>query len=184
MVKTIEHWMLALASAIVVLGVWPNWVMAETPLHGGGPQLTDANFRYLQRQATARAKQDRKEMEAACRSKEGWACYSLGQALIDQKHAVEDRMYRYYKEACDAGHADGCYDQGKMLMTNDVEPNADEAMLLFTKGCELGSAAACYYKSDLLNEGELVPQDIEGARSAKERGAKMVIPSGVEPGTP
>ena len=71
-----------------------------------------------------------------------------------------------------------------MVMQSDGGPNADAAILLFSKGCDLGAAAACYSKADLLDNGELLPQDREAARAAEDRGAELLRKQGLELATP
>lgn len=89
-------------------------------------------------------------------------------------------MLKYYKVACDVGHADGCYASGKLLMQSQIRSYAEQAALLFTKGCDAGSAAACYHLSGLLNDGDLIPQNRERARAAEARGAELLRAQGLE----
>lgn len=179
MVRSFKYSMLSIGGVVALVSVWSPPVWAETPLHRGAT-LAPADFDHLARTAQARAKKNRAKLEKACKAGDGAACYMLGKVLVEQRDAIETRIYGSYKAACGAGHADGCFEQGRMEMQSVGGPDADAAILMFSKGCDGGAAPACFFKADLLNDGELLPQDLEAARAAEYRGAELLRRQGVE----
>ena len=183
MIRAINCNTMTFCGVVALLNVWSMPVSAETPLHHA--ELTFVDVAPLGPPPfNARIKNNLVKLEELCTSGDGGACHTLGKAMLEHRHAVEASMLNYYRAACDGGHADGCYEQGQMVMQSDGGPDAGEAMLLFSKGCDLGAAAACYSKADLLDNGELLPQDREAARAAEDRGAELLRKQGLELATP
>ena len=138
--------------------VFSGSAMAETPLHAGN-QLSDASFQAIQRSAKRYLKRVHRRQMAACQNNNGHACYSLGEAANEKAHPLPKRAYRYFKKACDAGYAEGCNEQGKMLLNFEHSVNRRNlAMSRLTRGCKLQPADACKLISDLLKERRLNPE--------------------------
>lgn len=173
----------AFGGVVALLHLWSLPVSAETPLHCGA--LTFADVVHLGPPPfNERIKNNLEKLEKICASGDGGACHTLGKAMLQHRNAIDASMTKYYKAACDAGYADGCFEQGQMEMKGDGGPNAEAAVLLFSKGCDGGSVIACYAKADLLNNGELLPQDCEAAQAADDRGTELLLKQGVEFATP
>jgi TPR repeat protein len=176
MIEAIRNQISGFAGSILVLCAYWVPVSAEAPLHSN-PSLDLSVTEHFQPADKAHTDKNPAKMEKTCEAGDGAACNALG-------HTSRAKMFEYFKAACDAGYADGCYETGRIIMRSDGGPNGDKALLLFSKGCDGGSASACYFKAELLHDGELVPQDLEAARAAEERGVELLRRQGVELATP
>lgn len=181
--RAINYNMTAFCGVVALHNLWSLPASAETPLHHA--ELTFADVAPLGPPLfNARISNNLAKLEKICASGDGVACFMLGKAMFKHRRAIEAGIIKYYKAACDAGYADGCFEQGQMVMKGDGAPDAKAAVLLFSKGCDGGSVIACYAKADLLNNGELLPQDCEAAQAAEERVVELLLKQGVEFATP
>lgn len=145
-----------------VLGLWCSPVSGETPLHG--TELTYADIAPLHLPYNARIKNDLAELEKVCVSGDGSVCHTLGGAMLEHRRAVEASALEYYQKACDLGHANGCFEQGRMVLQRGDGPDVDGAILLFSKGCVGGDIAACDAKASLLGSGEPLPHNNDATK--------------------
>jgi tetratricopeptide (TPR) repeat protein len=84
---------------------------------------------------------------SGCKSKEEGIKH-FNQGLIFYKNGNYDKAIDEFKEACDNGIAEGCYNGGLLLEKNKVNfftkfyygPEIYEA---YEKGCELGNSLSC-----------------------------------------
>lgn len=181
--RAIKYNMAALCGVVTLLHLWSLPASAETPLNRR--ELTVADVAPLGPPPfNERIKNNLVKLEEICASGDGGACYTLGKAMLQHRHAIDANMAKYYKAACDASYADGCFELGQMVMQDDGGPDADTAVLLFSKGCDGGSVIACSAKADLLSNGELLPQDCNKAAEASRRGNDLLRIQGVEFASP
>ena len=174
--RAINYNITAFCGFAALLQLWSLPLSAETPLHHA--ELNFADVAPLGPPPfNVRIKNNLAKLEKICASGDGGACYTLGKAMLKHRRAVDASMIKYYKAAYDAGYANGCFEQGQMVMKGDGGPDAEAAVLLFSRGCDGGSVLACYAKADLL------PQDCEAGQALK-RGDDLLRIQGVEFASP
>ena len=110
-----------------------------------------------------------------CRSGIAAGCFRQGRTLWRRnKDDDRDRALRLYQNACVAGHAEACAEEGLRLL-RDKADRLQEAVVSLQRSCDLGSGAGCTHLAFLYatGSGALIKKDDRRATPLYDKGCEF-----------